>query len=546
MNRRKIELVIAFSIAALIGSIVIQSYWIAKLYDQNQILFQQNVNQSLKYLAMAIEQEEQLIQIDSIQPKIIRNFSSNLERHKTEVNQNIIVFHQATDEEKKIVASNSGQTDRKISLSEDDSVTQVIMIDNQTNFSFSSDSGFEQKTTLILKINGDSIITAYDRKADSLIKVLNSQRVDLQHREIKLETTVDQLVWEMNRWGKPFLDSIPQMVLDKVLTKTRIDFKLPTDFSFAIIDSTLNKMQQKSEGFSWEANRLSFFTKLFPGEMVSREQYFLVQFPSDILVFEMVGPIVLSLLFTLVFAFGLFYIIRNLLHHRKISQVQTDFINNMTHEFKTPIATISLASDSILNKAVISDTSKVAYFSGMIKKENLRMNRLVEQILMMARMEEKNTKIKRKPVDLHRLLDSVIEISSLKLPEGGKTETYYQASAATVLGDELHLSHMFVNLLDNAIKYSPSTVYIKIETFNEGNMILVRITDHGIGIDKKDIPHIFQKFYRIESGNVHNVKGYGLGLSYVKSVVDKHKGAISVNSELSKGSVFEVKIPLKQ
>ncbi len=546
MNRRKIELVIAFSIAALIGSIVIQSYWIAKLYDQNQILFQQNVNQSLKYLAMAIEQEEQLIQIDSIQPKIIRNFSSNLERHKTEVNQNIIVFHQATDEEKKIVASNSGQTDRKISLSEDDSVTQVIMIDNQTNFSFSSDSGFEQKTTLILKINGDSIITAYDRKADSLIKVLNSQRVDLQHREIKLETTVDQLVWEMNKWGKPFLDSIPQMVLDKVLTKTRIDFKLPTDFSFAIIDSTLNKMQQKSEGFSWEANRLSFFTKLFPGEMVSREQYFLVQFPSDILVFEMVGPIVLSLLFTLVFAFGLFYIIRNLLHHRKISQVQTDFINNMTHEFKTPIATISLASDSILNKAVISDTSKVAYFSGMIKKENLRMNRLVEQILMMARMEEKNTKIKRKPVDLHRLLDSVIEISSLKLPEGGKTETYYQASAATVLGDELHLSHMFVNLLDNAIKYSPSTVYIKIETFNEGNMILVRITDHGIGIDKKDIPHIFQKFYRIESGNVHNVKGYGLGLSYVKSVVDKHKGAISVNSELSKGSVFEVKIPLKQ
>ena len=209
------------------------------------------------------------------------------------------------------------------------------------------------------------------------------------------------------------MDSIPQMVLDKVLAKTRTDFKLPTDFSFAVIDSTLNKMQQKSEGFSWEANKLSFFTKLFPGEMVSREQYFLVQFPADILVFEMVGPIVLSLLFTLVFAFGLFYIIRNLLHHRKISQVQTDFINNMTHEFKTPIATISLASDSILNKAVISDASKVAYFSGMIKKENLRMNRLVEQILMMARMEEKDTKIEKNPVDLHRLLDSVIEISSL-------------------------------------------------------------------------------------------------------------------------------------
>jgi two-component system phosphate regulon sensor histidine kinase PhoR len=258
----------------------------------------------------------------------------------------------------------------------------------------------------------------------------------------------------------------------------------------------------------------------------------------------MLLPVLLSLIFTIILAIGLWLIIKNMLHHRNISQVQNDFINNMTHEFKTPIATISLASDSILNPSILHKHDKVSYFTGMIKKENKRMNRLVEKILQMARLENKEFKLEKQKVNVHEIIEMISENTKIKLNGKGDLKIQLNAGNHVVQADQVHITNVFYNLIDNAIKYSEEPVWIEIHTFNLKNQLFIRIKDSGQGINKKDIQHIFDRFYRVEAGNVHNTKGYGLGLTYVKAVIDKHHGQINVKSELGVGSTFEIRLPI--
>jgi len=224
--------------------------------------------------------------------------------------------------------------------------------------------------------------------------------------------------------------------------------------------------------------------------------------------------------------------------------MKSDFINNMTHEFKTPIATISVATDSILNEKVVNNPEKIRYFAGMIKKENNRMNRQVEDILTISRLDQKDFEFKWEAVDVHELIkDAVLGISLQVEKREGNIKHELNAANPVIVTDKIHGTNVIFNLLDNAIKYSVNPPEIKITSSNNSRGVLIAVEDNGIGMTKAVQSKIFERFYRQTSGNIHNVKGFGLGLNYVKAVLEANRGTISVQSEPGKGSRFEVFLP---
>jgi two-component system, OmpR family, phosphate regulon sensor histidine kinase PhoR len=252
-----------------------------------------------------------------------------------------------------------------------------------------------------------------------------------------------------------------------------------------------------------------------------------------------------AILFTLILCAAFFVTLNAMLRQKKLSEIKNDFINNMTHEFKTPLATISLAVDAMKNEKVLQDRNKMNYFSAIIKEENKRMNKQVETILQASLMDRQEIQLNKKNIHVHEVIHSVLDNFNLQLEDkNGEATVEFNATQDLVAADEVHFTNLISNLVDNAVKYSREGLQIKIITFNIGNRIGIRIEDNGIGMNKETQKRIFEKFYRAHTGNLHNVKGFGLGLSYVKTMVDAHGGKIRVESVLGKGTTFIIEMPL--
>ena len=254
-----------------------------------------------------------------------------------------------------------------------------------------------------------------------------------------------------------------------------------------------------------------------------------------------------SILFTAIILFSFAYTIHVIFRQKKISEMKTDFINNMTHEFKTPIATISLAADSISSPMISGKPDKVQRFANIIKQENKRMNSQVEKVLQMALIDKQDFSLNLSDVNLNDIVNSAVENIGLQVePKNGVAKAVLEANEYIVEGDMTHISNIINNLLDNANKYSPEAPEITVYTRNVPNGVEITIEDKGIGMNKDQRKHIFDKFYRVHTGNIHDVKGFGLGLSYVKAMMTAHKGQVDVKSELGKGSKFILTFPFKQ
>ena len=258
-----------------------------------------------------------------------------------------------------------------------------------------------------------------------------------------------------------------------------------------------------------------------------------------------VWPFMLSsVIFTGLILFSFVYTIFVILKQKKVSEMKTDFINNMTHEFKTPIATISLAADSITSPLVIEKSDKVKRFASIIKQENKRMLSQVEKVLQMALLEKENFEMKLANVDIHEVIHQAVEHANLKVQrKNGEVQMDLKADNSIIEADQTHLANVISNLLDNANKYSPNKPEILVNTRNVNGGVEITVKDRGIGMSKDALKHIFDKFYRVHTGNRHDVKGFGLGLSYVKAIVNSHKGSINVKSEPGKGSSFILYFP---
>ena len=253
----------------------------------------------------------------------------------------------------------------------------------------------------------------------------------------------------------------------------------------------------------------------------------------------------LCALFSIIIILTFYFTVKQLFNQRQISQIKTDFINNMTHEFKTPIATINLALDSLKNKKIFDDADKNKHYLKMIRDENKRMHAQVENVLRISKLERNELNIEKERYKLHDIIDDAVQAVDLIVENReGYINKHYTADKSSILANESHLTNVIINILDNAIKYSKDQPKIDIFTENVKNFIVLRVSDQGIGMTKTTLKKVFDKFYREHTGDVHNVKGHGLGLAYVKRIVDDHNGEINVESEKDKGSSFTIKLPL--
>ena len=273
--------------------------------------------------------------------------------------------------------------------------------------------------------------------------------------------------------------------------------------------------------------------------------YFSVFFPTLQLevLSEMKFWVVSSVILLLVLIFFA-YVINAILHQKRLSEIKTDFINNMTHELKTPISTIALSSDVLLSPNILDNPDRLKAYARIIKTENQRLQNHVERVLQVARLETEGIELRKKPCDVHELIELAVPTIRLNFKdESIQIRTHLNAELHNVTADEMHLTNILYNLLDNAAKYSDKSPEIDLTTNSLNTGIIISIKDNGPGIEKEYEKLIFEKFFRIPTGNIHNVKGFGLGLHYVKAIAEAHNGWVKVKSEMGEGSTFEVFIP---
>ena len=325
------------------------------------------------------------------------------------------------------------------------------------------------------------------------------------------------------------------------------------NYQFAVTDKKGNvelKSAKFEDAFFDEVNNLECRVSVIPQDIIEPVGPFetiiiIVPKVRLYLLHSLQWVIIGAVLFVFIVLAAFFITVKSLFTQKRLYEIKRDFINNMTHELKTPLATISLAVDAIKSEKVKSNTKSVDYFSTIIKEENLRMNKHVEVILQAAQLEKKEYYLNKQPVDMHDLLFGILD--SFKLQLDGKpstVHTIFEADPSEIEGDKEYLLHVFSNLIDNAIKYSKEVIDITITTLTLPTEIRIIIEDKGIGMGADTKKHIFEKFYRAHTGNIHNVKGFGLGMSYVKWVIDIHKGKIKVDSEEGVGTKMIVTLPI--
>ena len=366
----------------------------------------------------------------------------------------------------------------------------------------------------------------------------------MQQQSMEFQSMSNQLVSEMFVWEKNM--KINREELLNTLRGELAASGINTPFEFAVfrgdslVDGVYSKVRPK------EFRESPYMVNLFSQGLLRKGETLSVVFPRK--TNYVLGSMGLMLggsgLFLMIiiatFALSLWFIIRQ----KKTSEMQADFINNMTHEFKTPIATISLAADTIANNKVISDEDKVRHFIGMIKKENSRMNSQVESILQIATLDKHEMDFDFRDTDMHEVISQAIDTVEIQVTDrGGVINRRLDAEKSVITGDAEHLRNLVHNLLDNANKYSRGAPEITVSTRSNDSGIFLTVEDKGIGMSKTVQHRVFERFYRETTGNIHNVKGFGLGLNYVKAITDAHGGTVTVESEQGQGSIFTVFLP---
>jgi len=359
---------------------------------------------------------------------------------------------------------------------------------------------------------------------------------------------VEDFAAEMELYKRPLSQRIDVAYIKSELERELASRDIHSAFNLEIKDK--NTTLYAFANFSHEKPSLKnlYVTELFRADNERSSGRLAVYFPNknNILMGNMTVMLFSSIALLLVLLSCFTYTIFTILRQKKISEMKTDFINNMTHEFKTPVATIMIASESLRDPEIASDQVRAARLANIIYDENVRLGNHIERVLNIARLEKDNLKLEHQDVDMNDLAQAVVDSMELQLLKNdAQVDMHLDAAEAVVVGDELHLSNVLFNLIDNAIKYSRERPDITIRTKNVHRHIQITVADKGIGMSRDQLSRIFEQFYRIPTGNRHDVKGFGLGLSYVSDIVKRCGGKVQVKSEKDKGTTFEIMLPLK-
>lgn len=491
MNPRRIKLIIGLMTLALAGIICLQIYWIGWNIRLNEEQFDKNVYAALNRVAGKLQYVEEVRVLEAL----------NASRQRTgETVGNIRQAAQFLE---------NGFARRKAGVS-----ASIDTLPNPAE----GGSGFENNVTLweYMKVSQlvDSKPLAERIPLDLLAKSIQEE---IESRGIRSEY----------QYG--------------VYSKARGSYVIVNDH-FVVEDSGPQMAHGGAPTLFNSPYKVALFTQDIesPGDLS-------LYFPNRtrIVLGSVLGMLSLSIVFTAIVLFCFWYTIQVIYRQKQLSEMKTDFINNMTHEFKTPIATISLAADSISSPMVVNNPDKIKRFVDIIRQENRRMNSQVERVLQMALIDKKDFELKLGEINMHEIIEQAVGNFSLQVERReGVLRMDLQAVKPVIEGDSTHIASVIHNLLDNANKYSPEKPDITISTRNVPMGLEVTVTDKGMGISKEVRKHIFDKFYREHTGNVHDVKGFGLGLSYVKAIMTAHKGLVDVHSEPGKGSSFVLTFPV--
>ncbi|WP_255046772.1 sensor histidine kinase KdpD [Lacihabitans sp. CS3-21] len=341
-------------------------------------------------------------------------------------------------------------------------------------------------------------------------------------------------------------ERLGHVMLDTLLKKEFAESGINLPFKYSVKDNgnMVFASFNKDESF---ANSKTYKVKLFPNDTFQQDQTLQVYFPEkENYILRNLWSIFGSSFLLIAFVGGIFYYsVNSLLTQKKLSNIKNDFINNMTHELKTPVSTIALALEVIKDKEINKSPEKTERYLNIITEENRRLGTQIEKVLQIAKLEKGDLSLNFEPIDINEVLDQVVKNQSVQMEQFGvKLNLDLQAEETNISADRVHLTNIIFNLMDNAIKYSKEKPEITIATSNTEKGLLLKISDKGIGIPKDQLSKIFEKFYRVPKGDLHDVKGFGLGLSYVKNMVEMHNGTISVNSKIDEGTDFSVLLPL--
>ncbi len=363
----------------------------------------------------------------------------------------------------------------------------------------------------------------------------------------------DRVIYDviMNAGSKPLESRMNADALYKNLSTEFANSGIDLPFEFRVISYTGDTVFSSGGKFNDESCRV-YRELLFDNDVHNRTSLLEVSFPTSYLnnyIYSSVKFMIPSLLFTLVMLITFVITLYMAVRHKKITEMRNDFINNMTHEFKTPISTISLAAQMLQDQSVSKSPEMFARLSGVISSEAKRLRFQVDKVLQMSMFDDKNNaSLKMKELDANDLVANIVNTFKVKAEQnGGSVDCVFEASDPYIYVDEMHFTNVVFNIMDNAVKYKRYDVPIALEvrTWNSGGKFMMSIKDNGIGIRKEHLKKIFDKFYRVNTGNVHDVKGFGLGLAYVKQIVQAHRGTIRAESEPGVGTIFTIVLPLK-
>ncbi len=440
-----------------------------------------------------------------------------------------------------------------INRSNQPSLTAIQQVeDSATKRTITYSKNIIENKDIPISLSGDSLKVTTMYTDEALLTIKRDQNApelltaDLNQSIQSGEYTLKEFA-KLNANNVPVERRVDRKTLDSVVSRELKLKGIETKFGFGILDTKNKLTSVANDIYKDEKTSDSYSYPLFT-DSKDRTQYSLA------LVFPRKGyslarnnlPMLLGTFMSLLTILGIYITsINYMMRQKKIAEIKTDFINNMSHEFKTPLATISVATDSLANDKISTNPEKVKYYSQLIKQENLRMKKQVENVLNMSKLERNEVQLFLKETNLRNLIKGITESFGLIVEQrNGTLDQNFTADRYIVKVDEFHISNAIINLLDNANKYSPEAPHITVTTKNEGSWYVIEISDKGIGLDADNKKRIFEKFFREETGNVHNVKGQGLGLSYVKKITELHAGQILVESTQGKGSTFTLKLPM--
>ena len=525
MNKRLFILLVILMSLSLIGIIFVQGYWFKQSVEDKEEQFSTMVVDVLSKVTEKIEARERkdysdryLVNIDSIGKLEGGNLTNLFFVNRNLNSDEIRLYEHGILEEQYSIAP---------SFFDNGVTTDSTIIKNFTS---------TRRTTVLKEsfgLDGSEYQLSMPQRSE---KIGGLSSLEKAH----FEDVFNELAKK-----EPIHKRVSKQEIELRLNQELANRGVDIEFEYGIYSGYLpTKIKTKKFKFS---NQTKYKAPIFKDSEGNSDFVLMLDFPKkkSFLVQSILGMGILSILFTVIIIASYAGAIYQLIKQKQISEIKSDFINNMTHEFKTPIATINLAIEAIRNPKTINDHEKVKRYLNMIKDENKRMHAQVENVLRISKLEKNQLDIRKENVDVHDIIqDAIAHVELIVADRGGYIKTHLDAERTSVLANEMHFTNVIVNILDNAVKYSTEAPKIDVFTELVKNNIVIKVKDQGAGMSNAVLKKVFEKFYREHTGNIHNVKGHGLGLAYVKKIIDDHQGEVYAESEKGKGSTFYIKLPL--